>query len=141
MHNQDNREHDLLDSDDYYQFEGGMTLPQLSMFLAMSARLFITMTILGPENPVIRTLWKKRLAELCGPVSSIPNGSAVLCATAIKGAFEIAATVDYMFAFSATTGAVRDHHFDAVYQAFIVDDTVRRVYGRTIIRRSVERNG
>ena len=25
LHNQDNREHDLLDSDDYYQFEGGLT--------------------------------------------------------------------------------------------------------------------
>ena len=25
VHNQDNREHDLLDSDDYYQFEGGLT--------------------------------------------------------------------------------------------------------------------
>jgi cobaltochelatase CobN len=25
LHNQDNREHDLLDSDDYYQFEGGIT--------------------------------------------------------------------------------------------------------------------
>src|SRR5262249_52331411 len=24
VHNQDNREHDLLDSDDYYQFEGGL---------------------------------------------------------------------------------------------------------------------
>ena len=24
LHNQDNREHDLLDSDDYYQFEGGL---------------------------------------------------------------------------------------------------------------------
>ncbi len=26
VQNQDNREHDLLDSDDYYQFEGGMSL-------------------------------------------------------------------------------------------------------------------
>jgi cobaltochelatase CobN len=42
-----------------------------------------------------------------------------------KGAFEIAATVDYMFAFSATTGAVRDHHFDAVYNAFVADENVR----------------
>ncbi|RMD69164.1 MAG: cobaltochelatase subunit CobN, partial [Cyanobacteria bacterium J149] len=25
LHNQDNREHDLLDSDDYYQFQGGLT--------------------------------------------------------------------------------------------------------------------
>ncbi|MNL50816.1 Aerobic cobaltochelatase subunit CobN [compost metagenome] len=41
-----------------------------------------------------------------------------------KGAFEIAATVDYMFAFAATTGAVRDHHFEAAYQAFIVDERV-----------------
>jgi cobaltochelatase CobN len=30
-----------------------------------------------------------------------------------KGAFEMAATVDYLFAFAATTGAVRDAHFDA----------------------------
>ena len=42
-----------------------------------------------------------------------------------KGAFEIAATVDYLFAFAATTHAVRNHHFDAVEQAFLEDDAVR----------------
>jgi len=42
-----------------------------------------------------------------------------------KGAFEIAASVDYLFAFAATTNAVRDHHFDLVHQAFIEDDAVR----------------
>jgi cobaltochelatase CobN len=42
-----------------------------------------------------------------------------------KGAFEIAATVDYLFAFAATTGAVRNHHFEAVHQAFVVDQRVR----------------
>ena len=42
-----------------------------------------------------------------------------------KGAFEMAATVDYLFAFAATTGAVRDHHFDAVYAAFVADESVR----------------
>jgi cobaltochelatase CobN len=42
-----------------------------------------------------------------------------------KGAFEIAATVDYMFAFAATTGAVRDHHFQLAYDAFIADEKVR----------------
>ena len=26
LHNQDNREHDLLDSGDYWQFEGGLAL-------------------------------------------------------------------------------------------------------------------
>ena len=42
-----------------------------------------------------------------------------------KGAFEIAATVDYMFAFAATTGAVGNHHFDALYEAYLADETVR----------------
>ena len=42
-----------------------------------------------------------------------------------KGAFEIAATVDYMFAFAATTGAVRSHHFDLAYDAFIADAETR----------------
>jgi cobaltochelatase CobN len=44
---------------------------------------------------------------------------------AYKGAFEIAASVDYLFAFAATTHAVRDHHFDAVHAAFIEDEKVR----------------
>ena len=42
-----------------------------------------------------------------------------------KGAFEIAATVDYMFAFAATTGAVKSHHFDAIEAAFLEDDDTR----------------
>ena len=43
-----------------------------------------------------------------------------------KGAFEIAATVDYLFAFAATTGAVANHHFDLVEAAFLEDDGTRR---------------
>lgn len=42
-----------------------------------------------------------------------------------KGAFEMAATVDYLFAFAATARVVADHHFDAVYDAYIEDRTVR----------------
>jgi len=42
-----------------------------------------------------------------------------------KGGFELAATVDYLFAFAATARAVGDHHFDAVYDAYIADDAVR----------------
>ncbi len=42
-----------------------------------------------------------------------------------KGAFEIAATVDYLFAFAATTHAVKSHHFDLVHQAVLEDDKVR----------------
>ena len=42
-----------------------------------------------------------------------------------KGAFEMAATVDYLFAFAATTRVVDDHHFDALYDAYVADDRVR----------------
>jgi cobaltochelatase CobN len=44
---------------------------------------------------------------------------------AYKGAFEIAATVDYLFAFAATARVVEDHHFDALYEAYVADDRVR----------------
>ncbi|HVI91869.1 MAG TPA: cobaltochelatase subunit CobN, partial [Dongiaceae bacterium] len=42
-----------------------------------------------------------------------------------KGAFEMAATVDYLFAFAATADCVADHHFDAVFDAYLIDETVR----------------
>ena len=42
-----------------------------------------------------------------------------------KGAAEIAATVDYLFAFAATARAVDDTHFEALYDAYLGDDAVR----------------
>lgn len=42
-----------------------------------------------------------------------------------KGAFEMAATVDYLFAFAATTRQVAEHHFAALYEAYIENDAVR----------------
>ena len=42
-----------------------------------------------------------------------------------KGAAEIAATVDYLFAFAATARAVDDAHFDALYDAYLGDPAVR----------------
>lgn len=42
-----------------------------------------------------------------------------------KGASEMAATVDYLFAFAATARCVADHHFDAVYDAYLADEAVR----------------
>ena len=42
-----------------------------------------------------------------------------------KGAAEIAATVDYLFAFAATARAVDDAHFEALYDAYLADDQVR----------------
>ena len=41
----------------------------------------------------------------------------------------MAATVDYLFAFAATARCVADHHFDAVFQAYLEDAEVRDFLG------------
>ncbi|TPW27131.1 cobaltochelatase subunit CobN [Pararhizobium mangrovi] len=122
VHNQDNREHDLLDSDDYYQFEGGMTAAVEAMRGTRPPVYHNDHS--RPERPVIRSLEEEIGRVVRGRVVN-PKWIDGVMRHGYKGAFEIAATVDYLFAFSATTGAVRDHHFEAVYQAFVGDERVR----------------
>ncbi|NRP19355.1 Aerobic cobaltochelatase subunit CobN [Ensifer adhaerens] len=121
VQNQDNREHDLLDSDDYYQFEGGMSLAAEHLSGAKPAIYHNDHS--RPEKPVIRSL-EEEIGRVVRARVVNPKWIDGVMRHGYKGAFEIAATVDYMFAFAATTGAVRDHHFEAAYQAFIVDERV-----------------
>ena len=122
IHNQDNREHDLLDSDDYYQFEGGMTAAVEHLSGTRPAIYHNDHS--RPDRPVIRAL-DEEIGRVVRARVVNPKWINGVRRHGYKGAFEIAATVDYLFAFAATTGAVRDHHFDAVYDAFIKDDDVR----------------
>ncbi|MBV6650321.1 MAG: cobaltochelatase subunit CobN [Hoeflea sp.] len=119
VQNQDNREHDLLDSDDYYQFEGGMTA---AVEAARGSRPAIYHNDHSrPERPVIRSL-EEEIARVVRGRAVNPKWIEGVKRHGYKGAFEMAATVDYLFAFAATTGAVRDAHFDAVYQAYLMDE-------------------
>jgi cobaltochelatase CobN len=122
IHNQDNREHDLLDSDDYYQFEGGLA----AAVTELSGRrpVIYHNDHSRPESPRIRRLEEEIARVVRGRVVN-PKWIAGVMRHGYKGAFEMAATVDYMFAFAATTGAVADHHFDAVYEAYLADPAVR----------------
>ena len=119
IHNQDNREHDLLDSDDYYQFEGGMTAA-VEQASGTRPRVYHN-DHSRPERPVIRTL-EEEVGRVMRSRVVNPKWINGVKRHGYKGAFEIAATVDYMFAFAATTGAVRTHHFDLAFDAFIADD-------------------
>ncbi|MCO7736950.1 cobaltochelatase subunit CobN [Brucella intermedia] len=121
VQNQDNREHDLLDSDDYYQFEGGMAATVESLSGAMPAVYHNDHS--RPEKPVIRAL-EEELSRVVRGRAANPKWIAGVMRHGYKGAVEIAATVDYLFAFAATTGKVGNHHFEAVYQAYIADRTV-----------------
>ena len=120
---QDNREHDLLDSDDYYQFEGGLA----AAVEAASGRAPLSLHVdtSRPERPVARTL-SEEIARVVRGRAANPKWLAGVMRHGYKGAFEIAATVDYLFAFAATTNAVADHHFDQIYSATLDDETVTR---------------
>ncbi|HKT78184.1 MAG TPA: cobaltochelatase subunit CobN, partial [Sphingobium sp.] len=122
VQNQDNREHDLLDSDDYYQFEGGIAaaVEHLSGRKPLSYHNDHS----RPERPVVRTL-EDEIGRVVRARVTNPKWIAGMMRHGYKGAFEIAASVDYLFAFAATTQAVKDHHFDAVHAAFIEDEAVR----------------
>ena len=125
MQNQDNREHDILDRDDYYQFEGGITAAvrvsagtQPAVWHADHSR---------PEQPAIRTL-REEVARVVRARVVNPKWIEGVMRHGYKGAFEMAATVDYLFAFAATAHCVEDHHFDAVYDAYVEDDAVRSFF-------------
>jgi len=122
VQNQDNREHDLLDSDDYYQFEGGAAAAVAT--LQGRERPIYHNDHSRPERPVIRTL-EDEIGRVVRSRVVNPKWIAGVMRHGYKGAFEMAATVDYMFAFAATTGAVKSHHFDLVHAAFLEDETVR----------------
>ena len=123
IHNQDNREHDLLDSDDYYQFEGGMSAAVQTQS-GTKPRVYHN-DHSRPERPIIRTLEEEVSRVMRSRVVN-PKWINGVKRHGYKGAFEIAATVDYMFAFAATTGAVKSYHFDLAHEAFIADDATRQ---------------
>jgi len=122
LHNQDNREHDLLDSDDYYQFEGGLALVVRQLAGRVPAVWHNDHS--RPETPRIRSL-REELGRVVRGRAANPRWIAGVMRHGYKGAAEIAATVDYLFAFAATSRAVDDTHFDALYEAYLCDDAVR----------------
>jgi len=122
LHNQDNREHDLLDSDDYYQFEGGLALAV--RHLSGRAPAVYHSDHSRPDRPRIRTL-REEIGRIVRGRTANPRWIAGVMRHGYKGAAEIAATVDYLFAFAATARAVDDSHFDVLYEAYLSDAAVR----------------
>ncbi len=118
IQNQDNREHDILDSDDYYQFHGGMANAAHAEKGVMPALYFGDNS--KPENPKVRTLKEEILRVYRSRVVN-PKWIEGMRAHGYKGAFEMAATVDYIFGYDATTGVVDDFIYEGVAQAYLFD--------------------
>lgn len=119
MHNQDNREHDILDSDDYYQFQGGMANAiqtikgeQPSIYFGDHAR---------PENPKVKTL-KEELLKVYRSRVVNPKWIEGVKRHGYKGAFEMAATMDYLFAYDATTNLIDDFMYEGITQEYLFNE-------------------
>ena len=121
-HAQDNREHDILDSDDYYQFMGGLASTVQS--LRGKAPRIAHVDTSRPEAPISRPLAHEISRVVRGRAAN-PKWIAGVMRHGYKGAFEIAATVDYLFGFAASTEAVSSHHFDQLFAAYLEEERVR----------------
>jgi cobaltochelatase CobN len=123
LHNQDNREHDLLDSDDYYQFQGGMVAAVRSLQQQQPITYFGDHSL--PENPRVRQL-REEIARVYRSRVVNPKWIAGAMRHGYKGAFEMAATVDYLFAYDATTHCVADHMYEGIANAYVLDEEVQQ---------------
>jgi cobaltochelatase CobN len=119
---QDNREHDILDSDDYYQFMGGLAATVQS--LRGKAPRIAHVDTSRPEAPLSRPL-SHEISRVVRGRAANPKWIAGVMRHGYKGAFEIAVTVDYLFGFAASTDAVSNHHFDQLFASYLEDERVR----------------
>ncbi len=139
LHNQDNKEHDILDSDDYYQFHGGLSaaveyksgkLP--TMLIGDNSRL---------DRPRINNL-SKEIDKVIRSRILNPRWINGMKSHGYKGAFEMSASLDYMFAYDATTGEVQDWSYSKICETWLKDqDTLNflREYNPWVLRDISER--
>lgn len=122
IHNQDSREFDILDSEDFYQFEGGLAA-------AIEGERGQGPTIYhndhaNPENPKVAKL-SEEIAKIVRGRAANPKWITAIQRHGAKGASEMLATVTNLAAFASLTDAVEPHHFEALFEAYLVDDEVR----------------
>ena len=123
LQNQDSREHDLLDSGDYLQFQGGMTAAVRHESGTQPALYHGDHGL--PESPRLRSL-KTELARVIRARVVNPKWLAGVRRHGYKGAAEMAATVDYLYGFDATTGVIDDHQYALVADSYLIDESNRQ---------------
>jgi cobaltochelatase CobN len=126
--NVDSREHDILDSDDYYQYHGGM----VATVRALSGRE--PAAYLGdtsdPSRVVSRTLAEETRRVFRARVAN-PRWIASMIRHGYKGAAELSATVDYLFGYDATAGVAEDWMYEQVARRYLLEPDVAEFMGRS----------
>ncbi|MBB1020946.1 cobaltochelatase subunit CobN [Dietzia sp. E1] len=117
--NIDTREHDIADSDDYFQYHGGMIATVRSLTGA-EPRAYVGDST-TPDAIRTRTLAEETRRVFRARVVN-PRWIAAMQRHGYKGAFELAATVDYLFGFDATAGVVQDWMYDTLAREYVLDE-------------------
>ncbi len=125
LHNQDNREHDIFDSDDYFQFHGGMiasiralTGNQPKAYFGDSSR---------PDSAQVRDLKEEALRVYRSRVIN-PKWIESIKRHGYKGGLELAATVDYIFGFDATAQIVPDFVYEGLAEHYALSPEMRQFF-------------
>ncbi len=122
VQNQDNREHDIFDSDDYFQFHGGMIAAIRNLTGENPAAYFGDTS--NPDNVRVRDLADEARRVFRSRVVN-PKWIASVMRHGYKGAFEMAATVDYLFGYEATAQVIDDWMFESISEAYLFDPKVQ----------------
>ena len=120
--NTDTREHDIADSDDYFQFHGGM-VATVRALTGTSPEAYIGDST-RPDTVRTRTLSEETARVFRARVVN-PRWLAAMRKHGYKGAFEMAATVDYLFGYDATTDVVADWMYEKLTTEYVLDETNR----------------
>ncbi len=122
VQNQDNREHDIFDSDTYLQHHGGMVAAIRRLSGSHPTALLGDSS--NPETPKARTLDDEAKRVFRSRVVN-PKWIEGVRRHGYKGAMEMAATVDYLFGYDATAGVVDDWMYERVAQVYVLDEENR----------------
>jgi cobaltochelatase CobN len=123
--NQDNREHDIFDSDDYFQDHGGM-VAAVEVLAGARPRAWFGDSA-DPGRPQVRSMAEEAARVVRTRVLN-PKWLSAMRDHGYKGAFEVAATVDYLFGYDATAGIVEDWMYEKVTQAYVADPEMRAFF-------------
>ncbi|MGB3484886.1 MAG: cobaltochelatase subunit CobN [Mycobacterium sp.] len=120
--NIDTREHDIADSDDYFQYHGGM-IATVRALTGSDPKAYVGDST-TPDAVRTRTLSEETARVFRSRVVN-PRWISAMRRHGYKGAFELAATVDYLFGFDATAGVVHDWMYEKLAQEYVLDPTNR----------------
>ena len=123
--NQDTREHDIFDSDDYMQYHGGM-IATVRALTGRSPRQFFGDSA-DPTRARNRDLQDEARRVFRTRVVN-PKWIDSMKRHGYKGAFELAATVDYMFGYDATAQVIEDWMYEDVTESYVFDPDTRQFF-------------